>query len=161
MNRLSESRWPVARTFAAALVILITPVFLTACGGDGGTDPGTDGDGNVDPPARTIKENPSFAADVQEIFDRTGCSSSSCHGAGQAAGLDLRAANSYADLVNVGATNEPLIRVIPNDAQNSYLVIKIEGRQSVGSRMPIGGGALDNVDVANIRNWINTGALNN
>ena len=52
------------------------------------------------------------------------------------------------------------IRVIPGNAQDSYLVIKIEGRQGVGSRMPVGG-ALDAVDITNIRNWINEGAKNN
>ena len=51
--------------------------------------------------------------------------------------------------------------MIPNDAQNSYLVIKIEDRQTVGTRMPQGGNALDSIDVSNIRNWINQGAKNN
>jgi len=65
-------------------------------------------------------------------------------------------------LVNVnaaGAAGE--VRVIPSDAQNSYLVVKLEGRQSSGTRMPQGGSALDNVDLTNIRNWINQGAANN
>ena len=52
-------------------------------------------------------------------------------------------------------------RAIPGDAANSYLVIKLEGTQSVGSRMPIGGSALDNIDLTNIKNWINNGAENN
>ena len=49
----------------------------------------------------------------------------------------------------------------PGDPDNSYLVIKNEGRQSVGSRMPLGGAAQDEIDQANIRNWIAQGALNN
>jgi|TARA_B100001167_G_scaffold127020_1_gene79375 hypothetical protein len=55
------------------------------------------------------------------------------------------------------------VYVIPNDAQNSYLVKKLENRQGSGNgnRMPIGGSALDNVDLTNIKNWINTGAPNN
>ena len=46
------------------------------------------------------------------------------------------------------------VYVIPNDAQNSYLVKKLENRQGSGngSRMPIGGSALDNVDLTNIKN---------
>ena len=45
------------------------------------------------------------------------------------------------------------------NALNSYLVQRLDG--SVGSRMPIGGAALDNIDMTNIMNWINTGAPNN
>jgi hypothetical protein len=40
-------------------------------------------------------------------------------------------------------------------------VIQLEGRQSVGSRMPQTGSPLDGIDLANIRNWISQGALNN
>jgi hypothetical protein len=52
------------------------------------------------------------------------------------------------------------VYVIENDAVNSYLVKKLEGTGS-GSRMPIGGSALGNIDLTNIKNWINTGAANN
>ena len=37
----------------------------------------------------------------------------------------------------------------------------LEGRQSVGLQMPRGGTPLDNIDLTNIRNWINNGAPNN
>ena len=77
------------------------------------------------------------------------------------AGLDLRSGASFASLVSVRATSEPILRVIPGDANGSYLVIKLEGRQSVGDRMPQTGAALDSIDLTNIRNWIAQGALNN
>ena len=137
---------------------LLTLIFaLAACGSDP-MGPGNGGN------QREIKANPSFAADINEIFQRRGCSSGVCHGAaGGQAGLTLTssAANNYAMLVNVDATSESFKRVLPNDANGSYLVIKLEGRQQVGSRMPQGGAPLDNIDLTNIKNWINNGAPNN
>jgi hypothetical protein len=126
---------------------------LAACG-DNGTGP-------EDDETRMIVDDPSFASVVQDIFDRRGCASGSCHGSAQAAGLDLRSGSSYGNLVNVTATQSAASRVIPGNAQDSYLIIKVEGRQTVGSRMPIGGAALDNIDLTNLKNWINQGAKNN
>ncbi len=77
------------------------------------------------------------------------------------AGLNLQSGASYASLVNVTATREPIVRVIPGNADASYLVVKLEGRQSVGSRMPLGGQPLSQTDLTNIKNWINRGAQNN
>lgn len=113
---------------------------------------------------RTIKANPSFADDITEIFKRTGCADSNCHGNG-AGGLVIgsSASANYARLVNVTSPISGEVYVIPNDAQNSYLVKKLENRQGSGNgtRMPIGGSALDNIDLTNIKNWINKGAPNN
>jgi hypothetical protein len=109
----------------------------------------------------TVKDNPSFATDIQPIFERNGCTNGACHGAAISAGLDLRSGASYRNLVNVQATSEPIARVIPGNADGSYLIIKLEGRQTVGSRMPLGGRALDTTDLTNIKNWINRGAGNN
>ena len=64
-------------------------------------------------------------------------------------------------LVDVDAASENFKRVLPNDANNSYIVIKLEGRQTVGSRMPLSQSPLDNIDLTNIKNWINNGAPNN
>ena len=82
---------------------------------------------------------------------------------GGAGGLTLssNAATSHGNLVGVASPTTGEIRVIANDATNSYLVKKLEGTASAGSRMPIGGSALDNTDLTNIKNWINTGAPNN
>lgn len=80
-------------------------------------------------------------------------------------GLTISTSGSanHARLVNVTSPMSGEVYVIPNDAQNSYLVKKLENRQGSGngSRMPVGGSALDNVDLTNIKNWINTGAQNN
>jgi len=73
------------------------------------------------------------------------------------------AATNHGVLVDVASPRSGEIRVIAGDAQNSYLVKKLEGRQGNGngSQMPLGGAALDNIDLTNIKNWINTGAPNN
>lgn len=146
---------PRSMLFAMALTLP-----LLACNGDGGT--GLDGDGDGD--GREIEPNPSFSADINEIFQRRGCTASNCHGAsGGQADLELTASASanYAELVGVQATSEDFLRVQPGNATDSYLVIKLEGRQSVGAQMPLTGGPLDNIDLTNIKNWINNGAPNN
>ena len=109
-----------------------------------------------------IKSTPLFARDIQEIFTRRGCATSACHGSSSMqGGLGLASAGaSFADLVNVASLGNPNVLLIaPNEPVNSYLVQKLEG--TAGARMPIGGAALDNVDLTNIKNWINNGALNN
>lgn len=116
------------------------------------------------PPERVIKAEPSFATDILEVFERRGCSASDCHGAmGGRAGLELvgNAAADHAQLVGVDAVLEAAVRVVPGNADDSYLVIKIEDRQGIGQRMPIDGAALDEIDRTNIRNWIENGAPNN
>jgi hypothetical protein len=64
--------------------------------------------------------------------------------------------------VVVQATTEPQrILVIPGNAEDSYLVVKLEGRQTIGQRMPLGRAPLDSIDMGNLRNWIDRGAKNN
>jgi hypothetical protein len=83
-----------------------------------------------------------------------------CHsGAGAAQGLPLDAASSYAALVGVPSSEVPsLLRVKPGDPANSYLVHKIEGRASVGARMPLNQPALPSATIQVIRQWIQDGA---
>lgn len=135
---------------------------LVACGGaDGPTDPGGGGD-NGPGTTREILANPSFSRNITEIFTRRGCTAGSCHGTATSNNLDLRANAAYSNLVNVAAFGDGNeIRVIPGDAQNSYIVKKLEGRQTAGARMPLNGAPLDNIDLTNIRNWIDQGAANN
>jgi len=138
------------------LLVIVLLIGVAGCGSDGGTGPG-DGDGDD----RMVLADPSFSQDIQEIFNRRGCTASNCHGAAESAGLDLRPAASHAELVGVPATSEPFLRVAPGDPDDSYLMIKLEGRQSVGARMPLAGPPLDEIDLTNIRNWIQQGAENN
>jgi len=135
-----------------AFLAVLTIIFLSHCSSDSSTNP-------EPPPA--VKDDPSFAADIQSIFTNN-CISPGCHNAGAAGGMVLLQGQSYANLVNVASTQEPgKTRVIPTDATNSYIVIKLEGRQTNGSRMPMGGGALNSNSIQNIKNWIDKGAKNN
>jgi hypothetical protein len=112
-----------------------------------------------------------FSSIQQEIFEATDSSGrqacTGCHASagGRAAplGLDLTAAVSYANLVNVGSRGKPgAIRVIPGDPANSYLVHKLEGRSDiVGQRMPRGTGPfMSEGQISVIRRWIELGAAN-
>ncbi|MGW8266623.1 MAG: hypothetical protein ACWGSQ_09665 [Longimicrobiales bacterium] len=150
------------RLFRSSLPATVLISFLGACG-DSGTGPGENPDngGSNGGEDRVILADPSFATVIQEIFNRRGCASSSCHGSAQQAGLTLTSGSSYASLVNVVATQSTALRVIPGNANGSYLVIKVEGRQTAGARMPLGGAALDNIDLTNLKNWIDQGAKNN
>ncbi len=134
-------------------LLLALGLFLAGCGSP--TDPAD---------TRTIKANPSFSTDILEIFSRRGCTASNCHGNG-AGELTLTSspATSYGNLVGVTSPTSGEVRVIVSDAANSYLVKKLEGTQGSGngSRMPIGGSQLDDIDITNVKNWINTGAANN
>ena len=110
---------------------------------------------------RVIKMNPLFDPDIQNIIVEAGCESGGYHGAstGQARlKLDLDVEMNYANLVNVPAEQQAgILLVKPNDAINSYVMIKLDGRQSVGQRMPPGQ-SLDSIDLENFRNWIDNGA---
>jgi len=135
--------------FFVSLGLVLGGVFFQACSSPSSTQP----------PA-VAKEDPSFAGDIQPIFNGS-CAASSCHGASVQAGLSIVQGQSYANLVNIGSTEDvSRKRVLPGDAANSYIVIKLEGRQTVGAKMPIGG-SLDAVSLQNIKNWINKGAKNN
>ncbi len=116
---------------------------------------------------RIIKEFPSFEVDVQEIFVRIGCTDGGCHSAGQGAAgqgdltLNPDSPANYTEIVNMPARGErEFLLVKPFDATNSYIIIRLENRQRVGVPMPPDF-RLDDVDLTNLRNWIDNGALNN
>jgi hypothetical protein len=134
-----------------SLLIFFTS-FLIHCGKKSPTEP---------TPPETPIDDPSFAQDIQAIFNIS-CALSNCHSAASAsAGLVLTTGQAYGNIVNVASTQDPTKNLItPSDAQNSYIVIKLEGRQTTGVRMPFGGN-LSSVRIQNIKNWINQGANNN
>ena len=112
---------------------------------------------------------PTFSSIQQEIFSsgdssgRVACTQ--CHNAigGRFNGLDLSPAVSYSNLVGVASRFRPgAIRVIAGDAENSYLIHKLEGRTTIsGVRMPLNGPYLTSGQILTIRRWIETGAPNN
>ncbi len=144
----------------AALALAGATVLLTSCTpGDGvgldanGRPPGESGGGQ--PPV--VSEANAFRTIQDTIFTPI-CSV--CHaGASAPLGLRLDSANAYAAIVNVPSVQvSSLRRINPGDPTNSYLLQKVEGRAAVGSRMPLGGGALPQASIDLLRNWIAAGA---
>ena len=115
---------------------------------------------------------PTFASIQRNIFSapdssgRVACTG--CHtsvGRTPSSGLDLAGTNAHGQLVNVASIGKPgAVRVIPGDPENSYLIHKLEGRQTiVGLRMPRGttGPVLTDGQMRVIKRWIELGAPNN
>ena len=133
------------------------PLLLAACAGSG---EGLDGNGR---PGEPGGDDGVLTPDLQSIQDEVFTPiCTQCHvGAGAPAGLRLDAASSYGALVGVPSSEvASLLRVKPGDPGSSYLVQKIEGRASVGDRMPLGQPALPDATIAVIRQWIADGAPN-
>ena len=99
---------------------------------------------------------------IQQFIFTPSCAS--CHTGGGAmlpGSMDLSDATaSFNSLVNQPAVQEAFMRVAPNDAQNSYLIIKMEDRQAVGGFMPPSG-TLPQADIDVVRQWIDAGAAQN
>jgi hypothetical protein len=140
----------------ASCVAIAAACVCAACSGNGdGLDQNgrpLGGDAVTAPPA-----NGSFQSIQDNVFTAI-CSA--CHaGANAPLGLRLDAGNSYALLVGVPSAESPsTLRIKPGDPDNSYLVMKIEGRAAVGGRMPLGGPPLSASTIAEIRQWITDGA---
>ena len=152
----TQTRW-------AALVI--AAALLAACGGSG---EGLDGNGRPlgedgtpttgDPPPGSGPFAPSIEAIQDHVFTPH-CVS--CHaGATAPQGLRLEdAQTSYSMLVGVRSMEYPLLfRVAASDADNSYIIHKLEGTQEVGNQMPNGGPYLDQDTINVVRQWISDGA---
>ena len=114
---------------------------------------------------------PTFASIQRDIFEatdsagRTACTV--CHtstGRNPSGGLDLNHGVAYEQLLNTAVRGKPgAVRVVPGDADNSYLVQKLEGSSLiVGRRMPQNGPPyLTDGQVLIIRRWIAIGAPRN
>ena len=79
--------------------------------------------------------------------------------------MNLSTGNAYANIVNVDAqTGGGLKRVLPGDANNSYLYHKVSAKsnpgsfQISGSPMPLVGSALSDNQLKALGVWINAGA---
>ncbi len=114
---------------------------------------------------------PTYSSISANIFTSTDSSGraacTQCHtnqGRTPAANLNLLPDFGYAQLVGAASIQKPgAVRVIPGDADNSYMVHKLEGRSDiVGQRMPrTAGPFLTEGQMLIIRRWINQGAQNN
>ena len=102
---------------------------------------------------------PTLSKDVQPIFDE-GCD---CHqGSNARAKLDLTAGKSYASLVNQPSIQvATMMRVKAGDPDASYLMVKLDHKNTVGKGMPksfFGSTSLSPKDLETIRAWIREGA---
>lgn len=115
--------------------VALSVVLLAACAGNG---EGLDANGRPLVPGGAP---PPLSADfesIQENIFTPICSV--CHaGASAPEGLRLDAENGYNLLVGVPSTEvRALLRVDPGDADNSYIIQKLEGHAAVGAQMPFG-----------------------
>lgn len=111
---------------------------------------------------------PTFSSIQRDIFEAADSSGrpscTSCHNPTnfvfRQVGLDLSNAAAYDSLVGVASREKPgLLRVKAGDADNSYLIHKIQGRTDIiGERMPNRGPFLSDGQLAIIRRWIELGA---
>lgn len=111
--------------------------------------------GGMDPPAAGAV---SFAKDVEPLFTKK-CSNVSCHGIAKSAGLQLSEGLAYQNTVNVASSEVPrYMRIKPGAPDSSYLMMKLEGRQTFGAKMPLVGGPLSDKQIQTVRSWIQAGA---
>ncbi len=136
-------------------LLLLVVVGVAACGDDSPTSPTTP----TTPTTPSVGNlTATFSSIQRELFNP------SCvdhHGERSTdAELDLTEGESFANLVSVMSVQVGLDLVEPNNAENSYLIHKLDGRASiVGDRMPPGGPFLTPEQIEVIKAWINTGAL--
>lgn len=115
------------------------------------------------PAAATV----SFKTDILKIFTNNGgktCARPGCHaGPSPQMGMNLQADQAHQNIVNVASKEKPnLKRVLPGDANNSYLYMKITGAAGItGDRMPQFQQPLTAQQIQQIHDWINAGAPNN
>jgi len=145
----------VKKQIIGLTIVIFIAFSIFYCDGGGNGDNGNSG------MPETVISDPSFSSDIQPIFTSS-CALSGCHNSTAQAGMNLSQGQALANIVNVDSTQDPSKkRVLPTDAANSYLVIKIEGNQTVGTRMPQGSSPLSSVRIQNIKNWVDRGAKDN
>lgn len=110
----------------------------------------------------TVQSVQPTLASIQENVFTPICSG--CHtgpaGPSLPAGMNLSSeAASLDNLFEVASLQQgALFRVSPADADNSYLIQKLEGTAASGQRMPLGGPFLPQSTIDAVRTWINNGA---
>ena len=113
-----------------------------------------------DKDADTASLEPTFTNVQATAFPSCGIAST-CHTASGAAGLSLDEDVAYDELVGVESTKlDGEILVIAGDADNSYLVKKLEEAAGIeGDPMPPDA-PLEDSAIALVREWIDAGAPN-
>jgi mono/diheme cytochrome c family protein len=126
------------------------------------------------PPTATASQTPTASPTltplpwlprIQETIFNPSCAIMFCHDKATASGnLVLTADESYANLVNVTpdnavARNRGLLRVVPDDPAQSFLIVKVtQPPLGEGSKMPLTGTPLTAEQIALLTGWIEAGA---
>ena len=156
---MSRSRERARRLSARVCATLVVVALAVAC---------ADFEAPEDPTFGLPDEllaSPSFSADIVPILERR-CATGGCHSvASRQAALVLTAEEAYAQTVNRSAVLRPgMDRVEPGNPDDSWLVRMIEAdpaRRDDYPRMPLASHPLTANQIANIRRWIELGALQN
>lgn len=155
----------IKRLFLAVLLATVSAVLMNGCTDDKPTDPAV-----VAP-----KVMSSFELIQTRILDKT-CATSGCHASDKDAsfkqhGLVLAASVAYDNLVNkdpmnTNALSDKLKRVLPFNAEQSFLFHKLNwngaghhNAKDYGNPMPLGRTALSIGQIEFVRRWIEAGAL--
>jgi hypothetical protein len=114
---------------------------------------------------------PTFSSIQHDIFESTDSSGraacTNCHtnvGRNPSGGLNLVHDLAYDQIVNMASARKAgVVRIVPGDPDNSYLVQKLEGKAGiVGVRMPQNGPPyLTDGQIQIIRRWVQIGAPRN
>jgi len=140
---------------SARLTLLAAIVLSTlSCGGDGVVST------VVEPPP---DDAPTLTTLQATIFTPK-CGVPGCHGPpAPEQGMNLTAGNTYAFTVGVDSVElSGYKRVLPDNAADSYLYMKLAGDpRIVFERMPFGGPYLTPAELEGVRLWIEAGALDN
>jgi hypothetical protein len=113
-----------------------------------------------------VVAQPSFASDVQPLFDKR-CAVGGCHTrVAEKGGLALDPAVSYDELVGIAAvtSGNTYLRIAPGNAADSWLVRRIQqdpAPRNGLTRMPLAATPLTSNQIATIVNWVEQGALRN
>jgi hypothetical protein len=140
------------------ILIGASALLLGACGG--GSGEGLDANGRpLAPGAGAAPILPTLASIQDNVFTPR-CAVPGCHGGSSAQlGLRLDAGFSAGNLINVASPQAAnLVRVVPGSPDTSLLIMKLEGTQTVGERMPQFGPFLPQATIDVIRQWIANGA---
>ena len=152
----------VFKCFFRILFVMSLVESLTACGAGNGEGLGVNGlplDPNNTEEFFDTAVQPTLNSIQEKVFGKI-CAE--CHvGAAAPEGLRLDSKeNSFALMVSfVSNQDVEFARIEPGNADNSYLIKKLEGTAFIPTQMPLGQPALSEETINAVRTWIQNGAL--